>query len=153
MNNLFDRLTIKVPQATRLKILRNNISPFYQTQLALTLNDITSTEKLLKLGRKLEARKSAVEMFNHPPSRKSNMLEPDLAYVEANFPQTTTSTNIDELHARKQIICYNCNKPGHVANVCNEPLRRHRYRCKKPKFTTRTCPDCNQYPGNGERRH
>lgn len=63
MNGLFARLTIKIPEATRLKVLQNNIAPFYQTQLALTLDDITTTDGLLKLCRKLEARKTAVEAF------------------------------------------------------------------------------------------
>lgn len=157
VNNLFDRLTVKVPEAARLKIIRNNLAPFYQTQLALTLADIKSTEELLKVCRKLEARKTVVEGFNHPPSRRSAMLEPDLAYVE-----TTTSTplqrdlsaaEVNETQTSRTIVCFNCSKAGHVAGRCREPQRRYCYTCKKSGFTRRTCPNCSKPQGNGFQGH
>ncbi|KAJ8977802.1 hypothetical protein NQ317_000059 [Molorchus minor] len=155
MNNLFDRLTIKVTEATKLKILRNNIAPFYQTQLALKLGDITTTNELLTLGRKLEERKKAVKTFNYPPSRKFNsMLEPDLAYVDANVNQPSCSSNVNltEVTSNKPIVCFNCNKPGHIARQCNEAPRKYCYRCKRPNFTIRTCPNCNSQSGNANQR-
>ncbi|KAJ8978109.1 hypothetical protein NQ317_015919 [Molorchus minor] len=60
---------------------------------------------------------------------------------------STVSTNIDERLVQKQMLCYNCNKPGHKAIGCLERKRIHCYRCKKEGVTTENCPNCNQ--GNG----
>lgn len=79
-------------------MLQNNLAPFFQTQLALTLNEISLTQNLLKVCRKLEARKTVVAAFNHPPSRKSCMLEPDLLYVETTTgPSSIPSVEVSEV--------------------------------------------------------
>ncbi|KAK9688531.1 Retrotransposon gag protein [Popillia japonica] len=36
MTNLFSRLSIKIPESNRLKMMCKNLSPFYQSQLGLT---------------------------------------------------------------------------------------------------------------------
>ncbi|KAJ8979039.1 hypothetical protein NQ317_005143 [Molorchus minor] len=79
MSAMFSRLTCPVGEDVQLKIIMRNISPFYQTQLGLV--DITSITQLRTLGRKLEARREAVEAFSLPSRRSTNALEPDLAYV------------------------------------------------------------------------
>ncbi|KAJ8934735.1 hypothetical protein NQ318_001556 [Aromia moschata] len=85
------------------------------TQLGLT--DVTSIAELRTLGRRLEARREAVEAFS-PPSRKTNnTLEPDLTYVgvDATSSSGTCSTVETNTENRSRLVCYNCNKPGHKA--------------------------------------
>lgn len=148
MDNLFGRLTVKVSGATRLKIIMNNISPFYQTQLALT--EVQSVEHLLELGQRLEARKASVEEFRPPPSRKNErLLEPDLAYVCTGHQDSCAIEEVRNVQAMK---CYNCNKLGHKAVQCDQPHRRRCFRCNRPNFTVRTCPTCNPNSGNGNPR-
>lgn len=148
MSNMFERLTISVPEQTRLKILMNNIAPFYQSQLALT--EINSISELLKLGRILEHKRTCLDSFVPPPSRKSTkMLEPDLAYIDIS---PSCSNNIDELNVQSSVKCFNCNQFGHISVNCDQPKKRRCFKCNKPNFTVRTCPNCNRNSGNFQRR-
>ncbi|GLV43312.1 hypothetical protein CBL_21274, partial [Carabus blaptoides fortunei] len=61
--------------------------PCFQQLLGLT--DIDSVESLLKLSRRLEHRRAAINAYV-PPSRNHRALEPDLAYV-GNSTQDTYS--------------------------------------------------------------
>ncbi|KAJ8949870.1 hypothetical protein NQ318_010504 [Aromia moschata] len=115
MSAMFNRLTCPVSEDVQLKIIMRNIAPFYQTQLGLT--DVTSIAELRTLGRRLEARREAVEAFS-PPSRKTNnTLEPDLAYVGVDATSSSGSCSTVETNTenRSRLVCYNCNKPGHKA--------------------------------------
>lgn len=159
MENLFNRLTIKIPESTRLKIIINNLSPFYQTSLAL--HEIGTIEELIKLGRMLEARKSSVEAFRPPVTRNRHSqrcLEPDLAYVysmNGREPPTSSVTAINSpvRNNRGDMRCFNCNQLGHLVAQCPQPYRKVCYKCRKPNYTTKTCPDCNRFSGNGPRRN
>ncbi|KAG5868007.1 hypothetical protein JTB14_024058 [Gonioctena quinquepunctata] len=122
MAGYFNRLTCPISEDTKLKILMRNISPFYQTQLALI--EVTSISQLRDLSRRLETRKESVESFAAPP-RKNLSLEPDLAYVHVDemiADVCTASTSSDGGNSMevppKEIVCYRCNKPGHRAIGC-----------------------------------
>lgn len=146
MENLFDRLTIKVPETTKLKILLNNLHPFYQTQLGL--ETVSSRDELLRIGRLLEARKAVVDKYHLPPSRKSNekLLEPDLAC-------THTADLVSEVQpSSSSIVCWNCNKSGHISSTCPVPRKLKCFKCGKFGFTVRTCPKCSR-AGNGRERN
>jgi hypothetical protein len=83
MDNMFDRVTVRVPEATRLKIILKNLAPYYQNQLGLS--PITSRDQLLEASRLLEARKASVECYVQPTRRRGQIcLEPDLAYVQVD---------------------------------------------------------------------
>lgn len=153
MSAMFSRLTCAVTEKVQLKIIMRNISPFYQTQLGLT--DITSIAQLRTLGRRLEARREAVEAFTPPARKNVNSLEPDLAYVgvASVISSEDTCSTVDTRGNRtpQQILCYNCSKPGHRAIGCLEKRRVYCYKCKKEGVTTRNCPNCTRQ-GNGQRR-
>lgn len=148
MSNMFNRLTVPVGEKTRLAILMKNISPFYQSQLGLV--SIESVDQLLELGRKLEARKETIETFTPPPRNRVGLMEPDLAYIYADSdsiagPSTTCASSID-------LVCWNCQKPGHKANNCGAPRKKHCYRCGRPDYTVRSCPKCSRPPPNEVKR-
>lgn len=156
MDSLFDRLTIKVPEATRMKVILRNIAPFYQQQLGLTTPK--SREELLEAGRILEARKTSVDSFSPPipASRKlsrNKLLEPDLAYVGTDglscgttFVNKSFSANVaaGTSSGRQSSTCWNCLKLGHMVRDCPEPRKLLCYRCGKADYTVRTCPHCSK---------
>lgn len=143
MSGYFNRLTCSVSEDTKLKIIMRNLSPFYQNHLALV--EINSLLELRQLGKRLEARKEAMENFV-APVRRSNAMEPDLAYVVV--PECANSVNSCQTlgiaqQGAKEIICFRCRKPGHKAVGCTERKGKYCFRCKKEGFTVRTCPDCS----------
>lgn len=144
MSNLFNRLSIKIPEATKLKILLKNISPFFQLNLGLV--EINSIDELKTMCMKLEARKSCIDNFKSPPRRKNDLLEPDLAYIsnipELSTPQTQPSNEI------AAVKCWNCDKLGHRSANCEMPKRKHCYRCGAPNVTVRTCIKCSRVTEN-----
>lgn len=146
MQNLFNRLNVKVPEDFKMKVLMQNIAPFYQDELSLT--SVGSIPELLKLGRQLESRKTALEEFRPPPKKSSGRtLEPDLAYVysEPSGP-TSRSREVGALEA----TCWNCNEGGHIASRCPKPLKKRCFRCGKLGVTIRTCSVCSN-SGNARR--
>lgn len=156
MENLFSRLSVKLSEKARLRIIMNNITPFYQTQLALT--NIDSIDELLDFCQRLEACKTSVEGYKAPPSRKTDrLLEPDLAYVDeyrANL-SVSLADEVNTRNPRNVMKCYNCKVAGHKASECKEPHHRRCFKCGKPNFTVRTCPACNNksISGNASARH
>lgn len=150
MTGYFKRLTCPVPEKVKLKILLRNIAPFYQQQFCLV--DVTSVSQLRTLGRKLEAKREAVENFSAPPSCRLHVFEPDLAYVGEELVSEVLDVNTSvQDFSGKDMRCYNCDRPGHRAIGCLEPRKLRCYRCKLEGYTKRTCPKCSA-SGNGNRR-
>ncbi|KAK9731669.1 Zinc knuckle [Popillia japonica] len=132
MASLFSRLSIKVPEGNRIKIMVKNLSPFYQSQLGLV--EIKSVEELLSVGRKLEWRKTCAERYVPPPRRQQSM-EPDLAYMSSGSSVASVEAN-----SRPALKCWNCDQEGHMAVRCPLPLRKHCYRCGRRDVTSRPVP-------------
>lgn len=109
MIGYFKRLTCLISEKVTLKILLRNIAPFYQQQLSLV--DVTSISQLRTLGRKLEAKREAVENFSAPPSRRSHVLEPDIAYVgEESAVETLDVATSAQDSSENVIRCYHCDR-------------------------------------------
>ncbi|KAK4873933.1 hypothetical protein RN001_013293 [Aquatica leii] len=138
METMFSRMSFRMPESQQLRILLRNITPFYQDHL--TMVDVTSKEELLQYGRKLETRRSHMQNFAPPPSRRNrNLLEPDLAFVEA----APSSSGVDVAN----ITCFNCRKQRHKRAACKEPRKLRCFRCGALDVTVRTCTNCRS--GNG----
>lgn len=173
MNGLFSRLQQPIPNEAKLKILLDNIAPYYQPHLAF--KDITSVIELLTLCRKLDAKRLLVHSYV-PPPRKSKCLEPDLAYAESSSIASTSHSSYtreqsatpyrEPLHRKPplqvfavsgkpcppNLKCWNCSANGHLSSNCPEPQKRYCYRCGYADVTVRTCPKCNRRQGNGNAR-
>lgn len=146
MMGYFNRLTCEVSEEVKLKILLRNIAPFYQHQLSLV--NVDTIAELRRLGKRLEASKEAVQDYI-PPSRKTSILEPDLAYIEAesslnNCELSTSVAGGISQALPNNIVCYRCNQQGHMAKGCPQKRNKFCYRCKKEGFTVKTCPQCNK---------
>lgn len=155
MSKYFQRLQCSISEEAKLTILLRNISPIYRSQLgALEINNIAQLRSLCK---RIEQRTLAADYA--PTPRKGFSLEPDLAYVKIEEPldevrltdsEPQNRSNAPSTSRRREIICFNCNKPGHKAIGCVERKKLVCFGCKREGFTKRTCPNCN--PGNGRRR-
>lgn len=148
MTGYFNRLSCPVPEETKLKIIMRNLAPFYQNHLALV--EVNSILELRQLGKRLEARKEAVESFV-PPCKRSSAMEPDLAYVQVSEEgssvdscQMPTTVRQQNQSVSKEILCYRCNRPGHRAVGCSLNRGKFCFRCKKEGYTLKTCPDCSR---------
>lgn len=157
MNNMFNRLTIPVNEATKLKLLLENVTPFYQGQLSLV--EVKSVDHLLQLGRKIEASKLTIDSYAPPPKNKGNLLEPDLAFVYTPRVSSVNNNSISNTegnvkHTPKNNRCWNCGSNSHLSMGCDQPKRRYCYGCGKPEVTKNTCPKCSRgnRQGNGQRR-
>lgn len=172
MNGLFSRLQQTIPKEVKLKILLDNIAPYYQPHLAF--RSITSVVELLSLCRKLDEKRMLANSYV-PPPRKSKCLEPDLAYADTSSTASTSRSGdanfqdqpTNPKHFRKQqgnkpsncavadrsrsstFKCWNCNGGGHLSVNCPEPQKRYCYRCGHPDVTLRSCPKCKTQQGNG----
>lgn len=99
MTNLFNRCSASINEAMKLKILRKNILPFYQTQLGLV--DISTVDELIKLCKRIED--SRVNVLNFvPPTVDKHSVEPDLLY-KANAIEKQSRKRLDSLEAEKQV--------------------------------------------------
>lgn len=135
MSNLFSRLTVKLPEKTRLRVVLKNLAPFYQSQLGLV--EIKTLEELKSLGRKLDVRKTYVESYL-PPPRRAQSLEPDLAYMSSSSSVASVAST-----PGTGLKCWNCDQVGHRAAQCTLPLRKHCFRCGQRDVTVRSCTKCS----------
>lgn len=147
MTNLFNRMSISIPEQTQLRILLKNISPFYQINLGLV--EINNIDELKNLCAKIERKKHTIDNFA-APSRKKCDLEPDLAYVTS---VQESSNNAIATTSGTSMKCWNCNQLGHRSAQCNQSKRKHCYRCGEPNVTVKSCGKCNSNPGNDYRDH
>ncbi|KAK4885308.1 hypothetical protein RN001_001579 [Aquatica leii] len=161
MENLFNRLSHKPSEHTRLDIIRRNLLPSFQQ--ALALNDVFSIQELVRICRNIEDVNDRIQRFRPPPTNLAHTLEPNLAYRKLRFPSRISAVETDltslqyprssettnnDVCAVAQQLCWNCRKSGHRAQQCTLPPKMHCYRCGAPDVTVRTCSKCS---GNARR--
>lgn len=78
MENLFNKLPTKPSELERIRVIRNNLLPYFQSLLALSR--VRSLPELIQVCRSLEEANHCAEQFRPPPNVSRYLLEPELAY-------------------------------------------------------------------------
>ena len=151
MINLFSRLGLPMAEQSKLKIILNNILPWYQDRLSLV--DITSIDQLIQLGRRLEARRLTTHAFQSPPACSSKLLEPDLGYKCSRTQRSAQVSVVSEERSPSQLelssknkpplACWNCSGKGHGFRNCSSRLNTFCFACGKKGVVKPQCPRCS----------
>lgn len=149
LGGLFERLSTKLSESERVKILLRNLDPFFQKQLALhpprTINEI------LTAGRMLESTRQRVSEFKPPPVSSKDTLEPEFAYhgstIRRRVHTVTEESNTESLNTESRVrlrgMCWNCRERGHHFPECKKPRNRFCYKCGHRDVVMSTCPKCH----------
>lgn len=138
MENLFNKLTNKPREETRLRIIRRNLMPDLQRQIALV--GTTSLADLVEVCQQIEEVKARASRLKPPPSNPSQVTERDLMYRR---PRAVV--HAVESPTQPPASCWNCSGSSHLHRQCpNPPQERFCFRSGKENVTTRTCtnPNC-----------
>lgn len=141
MTSLFTRLRVKLSEHIKLKILQRNIALFYQVHLGVV--EINFVAELLKLYKRIEEQKAAVESYA-PPPRKNETLEPDSAWKDVDSVSPCNSMALDSngqdgTVQKSSRRFWNCQREGHLSTNCQESRRRYCFKYGIPNFTFYSC--------------
>lgn len=163
MRNLFRKLSQRPTEELQLRIIRRNLLPEIQTQLAL--QSFTSVAELEAAAQSLENVRTRVQRMRPPPSNPNMVTEPECMYQRPRNAQLHVATPVvsDSLSVHpnransgsnplSRLTCWNCRELGHLKRDCTRPLQPHCFRCGRQNVTLRTCPRCSG-TGNGSANH
>lgn len=173
MQNLFRKLSEMPSEQTRLRIIRRNLLPYIQTQLALT--NIPTLEELYAACQRVEDAQSCIGRFRPPPTNPNLVTERDFMYQpprqrqHINYiaptsitnsgpqPQSTSGSLLRPQQVlnhsgnnRVGLICWNCQEGGHVKRDCQKPRMKRCFKCGQPSVIGSGCPRCS---GNSSLTH
>lgn len=159
MENLFRKLEQAVPESSRVNLIRRNLLPSIQTQLAL--QEIHTISELTRLARAVEETEWRTRKFVPPPTNYHNLLEPALAYrkpassgkvsVVAAEEGEVVVISPEESSPGAEPTCWNCGQTGHRFRACSHPKRRFCFRCGRPNVMANNCPRCSKNSKPGQR--
>ena len=135
MDGLFSFLKPPMAEDDKLRILRRNILPFYQTQLGLF--EVVSVDKLRELCRKLEVTRVAVDSFIPPAANVKTSVEPYYAYVGSKPKSSLSSVAVSS-----NVRCWGCNGKGHLQSSCTRQKSLKCFGCGKEGVVKSNCPVC-----------
>lgn len=152
MEGLYGRLSVNVPEVTRLTQIFHNLHPQLQDRLALV--EIKTLEDLRTMGRRVEAGRLR-QIRPRPSASQGSSLEPDLAYqdpVHRRAPLTGRVAVITEESTQRRFsgACWNCGRDGHRFSFCRNPRKKFCYGCGKEDTVKKDCERCS--PKNGDAR-
>lgn len=150
MSSYFNRLGCPISEAAKLSIVLKNLHPFYQDRLRDPLP--TTMSELRSVCRRMEARRDVMNSYVEPSSRRGNVLEKDLAFIEVTEDLSTLEVTPAQVRGKgKEVVCFKCKMPGHRAIGCARPGNKFCFKCNREGYTVRNCPNCAKQ-GNGARR-
>lgn len=167
MQNLFHKLSEVPGEQTRLRIIRRNLLPYIQSQLALT--DYETIAELTVACQRVEDAQARIARFKPPPTNPALVMERELMYnprqhrhqvTTIDAPRSTdpsptplqgnsnqaSSSNQPVTRGVQTLTCWNCRQRGHLRRDCRQPRARYCFGCGHPDVTRATCPRCQ---GNG----
>ncbi|XP_054257588.1 uncharacterized protein LOC128982670 [Macrosteles quadrilineatus] len=144
MEGLYERLSVEIPETSRLAQIFNNLHPQLQDRLALL--DIKSLDELRLMGRRAQAGRLRTSK-PRPSPRSETTLEPDLAYQEPYRHRRVTGERVASIHQSPSgdnfpFTCWNCSMRGHRFRDCTRPKKRFCYGCGKDNILKKDCPSC-----------
>lgn len=146
MESLFRRLKTKPFETERVDIIKRNMLPYIQTQMAL--QPIEGLQDLIKIARTIEETDVRVQKFCPPPTSSRNLMEPELAYKSKHQTYANTAPvnvgitpNIDK--SNEKPLCWNCGDGSHKFKKCQKPKKIFCFKCGKSDVTCLKCPDCS----------
>lgn len=160
MENLFNKLgSTKPSEWTRVKLIRRNLLPYLQTQLAL--ESVETVSELIRLCRTIEETAVRSQKYMPPPTNYRQLLEPELAYHKPTSsillstplssvedqprreqPSTSTVVRKSEDSSTIKATCWNCKKTGHRFRNCPQPKSIFCFRCGNSNVIASECPNC-----------
>lgn len=158
LQNLFNKLTDTPNERTRIRIIRRNLLPYIQTQLAL--RDFTTIAELAAACQRVEEAQVRIGRFKPPPTNPNLVTERELMYnprkcsaaLHSVQPVPSVADGTESPHPtscpiptrnNSKITCWNCHQTGHIKKDCSGPLARHCFSCGKLGVTKRSCPRCS----------
>lgn len=141
MLNLFSRLSVQPTEEEKLHIIKKNLLPYLQIQLALqTIPDVAT---LTETGRIIENANLVTKKYQPPPRKNLATLEPDLAYSQCSRSVESTSTN-QRNSTLAMLQCWNCNQPGHLKRDCRKKQTIACHGCGRAGVIKPNCPSCSR---------
>lgn len=154
MEGLFRKLPTKPTEHERVKIIRRNMLPYIQSQMALqstyTLND------LIRIARTIEETEFRVQKFCPPPTNSKNLVEPELGYKKqtnhGNAAPVFTERQTEEQSRRNDLqkLCWNCGETTHKFRKCDKARKLFCFKCGKSDVTSYKCPECSKNAKAGQ---
>lgn len=157
MENLFRKLDAPPKEHLKLSMIRRNLLPHFQTQLAL--HHVQSIDELIHLCKAIEETELRVQKFIPPPSSSRHLLEPELAYKRPVSHQAAAVSLVNSNNTQRSGVsesqppsssssfptrCWNCGKSTHKFRACTEPRRKFCFKCGLEQVTVESCPHCRK---------
>lgn len=156
IENMFRKLSQYPSEETRVNLIRRNLLPSIQKQLAL--QEISSVSDLIRLARSVEETEERTQRFLPPPTSHRGLLEPELAYrkpIAGHQAVAVVNTGEEPIRTRpteklpetsnaSSVTCWNCNSTSHKFRACPEPRKKFCFRCGRPNVVADTCPKCRK---------
>lgn len=141
VESLFRRLGGHISENEILRQVMRNLNPFFADRISAY--EIDTLEDLREKCRKIQEVKLRNEKYKPPPSRKSGLLEPEMACVSLRENNSHDQSSVSSLlPSRPGLACWNCDSEGHVFSKCRAPRQRFCYGCGKKNVLKPDCPDC-----------
>lgn len=172
MEGLFNRLSYRSADVTKIKYIKRGLQKEYQQRLAL--QDINSIEDLGKFCKRLEEA-DVLGLTSSSHSRqiselcydRSNNKETDKNENKApnnynnnkfsnsknkfnknkNFDKNKDTVNADKAAASNKSddsLCWKCGTPNHIFKYCRSKVfKKFCFKCGTPDVTTKTCNKCS----------
>lgn len=152
MNTIFNRLSVKISEETRLKTIKKNLLPHYIT--ALALHEVDSFDDLIGYCRKIdEAFELRRKVGLTPKVCSFSQKEVHKYYdkVDLSLSQDVENDNSDtpvvagsSRNSSKSRVssCWNCGDAKHLYRDCKRKRKIFCYKCGTPDTTVRQCKKC-----------
>lgn len=160
MENLFRKLQQPPSESERVTLIKRNLLPSIQSQLAL--QRVLTIDELVRLSRAVEETAAVIQKYVPPSTSSRSLLEPELAYKKPagqssiaavrSQPSQSPSNLVENRNPRQSPVapdqspaCWNCGKTGHRFNKCEQPRRtKFCFKCGESNVSVYNCPRCRK---------